>query len=85
MVAMDCAPPSLGEIEKFEDQYNSISANPQKVLCVQLIDLSDQGKTLLDSEKWNEDICPLYGADIPQDELLSTILSNVFSNLESVA
>ena len=72
----------INEVENFENQYNSISANSQKVLCVQLNELFNQGKSLLESGKWTEDICPLCSADIPQAELLSHIQQHQEQNKE---
>ena len=74
--------PIITELGHFENQYNTISANPYKVIWVQLNDLFNQGKILLESGKWNEDLCPLCGADIPQDELLSHIQEHQKINKE---
>ena len=41
-----------------------------------------QRKILLESGKWDEDLCPLCGADIPQDELLSHIQEHQKINKE---
>lgn len=69
----EITPLSLDEIENFEDQYNSISAYPQNILCAQLNELYNQGKALLESGKWTKDTCPLCGTNIPQKELLGHI------------
>ncbi|MFC2055057.1 AAA family ATPase [Chloroflexota bacterium] len=79
---------NIEDLKNFETQYNSITANPHKVLCVQLNTLYTQGKSLLESGKWTEDSCPLCGADIPQDELMSHIQEHQETNkdvLEEIA
>jgi len=77
-------PPILEEVTLFETQYNSISANPQKVLCFQLNDLFTQGKSLLESGKWIEDLCPLCGENIPQNELLAHIQEHQEKNKDII-
>jgi len=78
----ETTPPLLDALESFEDQYNLISANPSKVLCVQLNVLYEQGVSLLEGGKWMDDTCPLCGADILQDELLSHIQEHQEQNKE---
>lgn len=75
-------PPSLKELEDFESKYNEFSANPQKVLCVQLNDLFNQGKSLLESEEWTENLCPLCENHIPKNDLLSHIQEHQEKNQE---
>ena len=75
---------NIDEIKNFESQYNSISSKPHKVLCVQLNNLYKEGKSLLESGKWTEDSCPLCGADISRDDLLSHIHEHMEQNKDII-
>lgn len=78
----ETTPPILEELEYFEDLYNMICSSPSKVICVQLNILYEQGASLLEGGKWVDDTCPLCGANIAQDELLSHIKEHQEQNKE---
>ncbi len=77
-------PIDLDNLRVFENQYNSLSENPEKVLCVHLNELYDLAKSLLESEKWTEDTCPLCNADIPREDLISHIQDHQEKSKETI-
>jgi len=66
--------------DDFETQYNLISSNPKKILCVQLDKLFSEALSLLNSGNWEVNLCPLCGLDICKDELLNHINEHIDDN-----
>jgi len=67
------SPPQTTLFAQFAEIHNVFCSNPEKVLWAQLSTLYRQGKSIIDSGYWDQDICPLCGLEIARQELADHI------------
>jgi len=66
-------PPKADQLRVFQERYNSLCADPRKVLALRLRQLLEQGLSVISSADWYEDSCPLCGNPVLRQELVKHI------------
>ena len=66
-------PLMLDSVGIYIEQFNEFCADPNKVLWQKLRELFEQGREIIESGDWTQDICPLCGRPSTREEIFSHI------------